>query len=91
MSRRVLGLWNMGEGSFHELLSPEESKAIIRRALDSQITSFDTAFSYKNADNYLASVLRERNIARENVEIITKVMAVPTLEKKFDTSLKRLK
>lgn len=91
MSKKVLGLWNMGEGSFHKLLSPEESKAIIRRALDSKITSFDTAFSYKNADNYLAAVLKERNIARENIEIITKVMAVPTLEKKFDTSLKRLK
>ena len=90
MSKRVLGLWNMGEGSFHKLLSPEESKAIIRRALDSQITSFDTAFSYKNADNYLSAILKERNIKRDKIEIITKVMAVPTLEKKFETSLKRL-
>ena len=65
MSKRVLGLWNMGEGSFHKLLSPEESKAIIRRALDSQITSFDTAFSYKNADNYLSAVLKERDIERD--------------------------
>lgn len=90
MSKRVLGLWNMGEGLFHALLSPDESKDIIRAALDQGINAFDTAFSYKNADNYLSAVLKERRIERNSVEIISKVMAVPTLEKKADTSLKRL-
>ena len=90
MSKRVLGLWNMGEGLFHALLSPDESKDIIRAALDQGINAFDSAFSYKNADNYLSAVLKERRIERNSVEIISKVMAVPTLEKKADTSLKRL-
>ena len=90
MSKRVLGLWNMGEGCFHKLLSPNEAKAIIRHALDIGINTFDTAFSYKNADNYLSSVIRERNLERTRFEIISKVMAVPTLEKKAETSLKRL-
>lgn len=90
MSKRVLGLWNMGEGLFHRLLSPNEAKSLLRHALDIGINSFDTAFSYKNADNYLASVIKERKIEREHIEIISKVMAVPSLDKKAEISLKRL-
>ncbi len=90
MSKRVLGLWNMGEGLFHRQLSPDESKTLIRQALSFGISCFDTAFSYRNADNYLAAVIKERGIERESIEIISKVMAVPTLEKKVDTSLRRL-
>lgn len=90
MKNRILGLWNMGEDLFHPLLSPFEGKKIIKEAIKAGIKSFDSAFSYKNADNILASALKDLNIDRKEVKIISKVMPVPTLEKKVDTSLRRL-
>ena len=80
----------MGDGSFHKRLSPRESKDLIKAALRNGITSFDSAFSYKEADSMLASALRESNTGRDSVEIISKVMPVPTLRKKAEASLRRL-
>ena len=80
----------MGDGSFHRRLSPRESKDLIKAALRKGITSFDSAFSYKEADSMLASALRESNTERESVEIISKIMPVPTLKKKAESSLRRL-
>lgn len=90
MSKKVLGLWNMGEELFHKKLSPDEAKRIIRSALRENILSFDSAYSYKNADTFLSSVLKEQGIERDKAEIISKVMPVPTLIKKAEASLRRL-
>lgn len=90
MSKRILGLWNMGDGSFHEKLSPRASKSLIKAALRNGITSFDTAYSYKEADSMLSSALKEAGCERESIEIISKLMPIPTLEKKAETVLRRL-
>lgn len=90
MSKDVLGLWNMGDSSFHSPISAFDAKALIKEALSHGITSFDSAFSYKSADNALKSVLRSTNTKREDIEIISKVMPVPTLRKKVAISLNRL-
>lgn len=90
MSKRILGLWNMGDGSFHNKLSPKDSKNLIKAAIRDGITSFDTAFSYKEADSMLYSALKEAGCQRESIEIISKIMPVPTLEKKAETVLRRL-
>ncbi len=81
----------MGDSSFHRLLSPLESKQLIKSAIKHGIMSFDSAFSYKSADNYLYSALNEINVKREDVRLISKVMPIPTLEKKAYISLNRLK
>ena len=90
MSKKVLGLWNMGDSTFHRMLSPSDSKNLIKEAIRSGITAFDSAYSYKSADNYLYSAIKELSIERQNIEITTKVMPIPTLEKKVETCLNRL-
>ena len=90
MSKRILGLWNMGDGMFHKILSPRDSKHLIKEAIKSGIIAFDSAYSYKSADNYLYSALKELSIDRKDIEIISKVMPVPTLNKKVSISLNRL-
>ena len=80
----------MGNDSFHPLLSPDKAKKLIKSAIKEGIKSFDTAFSYKNADTLLSAALKEANVERENIELISKVMPVPTLEKKTETILRRI-
>ncbi len=80
----------MGDGTFHRKLSPRESKEIIKTALKNGIRSFDTAFSYHEADSMLRSALREAGKKRDDIEIISKVMPVPSLAKKAEASLRRL-
>lgn len=86
----ALGLWNMGEGLFHRRLSGHEAKAIIKHAYNKGIRAFDTAYSYREADSYLSAALREIHVPRDGVTIISKIMPVPTLERKAYASLRRL-
>lgn len=90
MSKRILGLWNIGDDSFHKKLDTKAAKALIKSAIRDGITTFDSAFSYKEADSILSSCVRELNLKQEDVEVISKIMPVPTLEKKVDISLRRL-
>ncbi|MDY5931645.1 MAG: aldo/keto reductase, partial [Candidatus Ornithospirochaeta sp.] len=78
------------EGLFHRRLSGHEAKAIIKHAYHSGIRAFDTAYSYREADSYLSAALREIHAPRDGVTIISKVMPVPTLERKAYASLRRL-
>lgn len=68
----------------------EEWKRVLRLALRSGITMFDTAYSYQDAETQLSAVIREQHIEREKLEIIDKVMPLPTLQEKAETSLRRL-
>ena len=86
----VLGLWNTGEGQFHNRLSPVESKRIIKSAWKKGIRTFDSAYSYTDADTILYSALRELNAERDEWQIIEKIMPVPTFERKADAALRRL-
>lgn len=80
----------MGDDAFHPLLSPGNAKRIIKQALKEGIYTFDTAFSYRNADTLLSSALKEAHVERNRIEIISKVMPVPSLERKTETILRRI-
>ncbi len=85
-NKLVLGTWQFG-GSFGywEDQEKEDSKAVIKAALKSGITTFDTAYSYQNTETLLSSLLPKE------AKIYTKVQPIPSFEKKFKTSLSRLK
>ena len=80
----------MGACDFHTPLSPREGKDIIKKAYKKGIRAFDTAFSYSGADSMLYSAMREMGVKRDEYEIWSKVMPLPTLRKKVDVSRRRL-
>ena len=80
----------MGACDFHTSLSPREGKDIIKKAYKKGIKAFDTAFSYSGADSMLYSAMREMGVKRDEYEIWSKVMPLPTLRKKVDVSRRRL-
>ena len=80
----------MGACDFHTPLSPREGKDIIKKAYKKGIRAFDTAFSYSEADSMLYSAMREMGVKRDEYEIWSKVMPLPTLRKKVDVSRRRL-
>ena len=86
----VLGLWNAGEDRFHSRLCAVDAKRIIKAAYRKGISTFDSAYSYLDADTLLRSALAEMNAERKDWKIIEKIMPVPTLGKKADTILGRL-
>ena len=90
MTNEALGLWNIGEGRFHRRLSPFQGKKIIREAYKMGIRTFDSAYSYLDADTILYSAMKELGAERTEWHIIEKIAAVPSFEKKADTALKRL-
>lgn len=80
----------MSSCAFHAPLSPREGKDIIKKAYKCGINAFDTAFSYSEADSMLFSAMKEAKVSREEYEIWSKVMPIPTLIKKVDASRRRL-
>ncbi len=87
--KRTLGLWNLSNSGFHKKLSSEEGKKIIREAIKHNFSSFDSAYSYEGAESVLSSVLKEKGLLYE-VEITSKVMPVPSMERKTEIILRRL-
>ena len=83
-----MGLWNLSETPFHEKISPREGKTIIKAGYRRGIRTFDTAYSYGDAESILASAMRE--IKAEEYHVISKVMPVPTIRKKAEATLRRL-
>lgn len=79
-----------GKLSFFDGIDPKYYKDILRKALRDGLRSFDSAYTYQNADELLCSVLKEQHIQREEYEITTKIMPLPTFKKKSEISLKRL-
>ncbi len=90
MRNEALGLWNIGEERFHDRLNGTEAKRIIKAAWKNGITTFDSAYSYRDADTLLYSALDEIKAERESWKIIEKIMPVPSLEKKVQSILRRL-
>lgn len=79
-----------GRFSFYPDADKNAFKAVVREALKRSITSFDTAYSYEDAETILASVFREQHAEREKLEITDKILPIPTLKEKTETSLRRL-
>ena len=81
----------MGESQgFHDRKDPRVLKDIIKTAYRNGVDTFDSAFSYKEADNMLASAMKEMHVAEDKYHVIGKVMPVPTFTRKLDVELKRL-
>ncbi len=76
--------------SFYPDRDPAEFRTVLRKAVRMGIRSFDSAYTYPDADTVLSSVLRERHIPREEWDITEKVMCVPTFRRKAETCLRRL-
>ena len=87
-SEAVMGLWNLSPSPFHSALSAREGKDLIKEAYRAGIRTFDTAFSYGEADSLLSAAMRE--LGTHGFSVISKVMPVPTLRKKAMISLRRL-
>ena len=81
----------MGDSQgFHERKDPRVLKDIIKTAYRNGVDTFDSAFSYKDSDNMLASAMKEMHITEDSYHVIGKVMPVPSFRKKLDVELKRL-
>ena len=80
---------NIGFGTL-KATSPD-FKNTLREAFRQGIKHFDTAYSYRDAETILSSVIKEQRVKRESIEITTKVMPVLSFSKKTEVSLKRLK
>lgn len=79
-----------GRFSYYPDADKAAFKAVVREALKRGITSFDTAYSYVDAETILASVFKEQHAEREKLEITDKILPIPTLKEKAETSLRRL-
>ena len=84
----LMGLWNIGEGRFHRKLSAKEGRNLLKAAYRRGIRDFSSAYSYNEADSILASAMKE--LKADDWRIYTKVMPVPTMERKAETILRRL-
>ena len=84
-----MGLWNLSSSPFHERLTAQEGKAIIRKGYRRGIRLFDTAYSYGDAESILSAALHE--LGASDAVVISKVMPVPSLRKKAETTLRRLR
>ena len=88
MNNTAFGLWNLSPSSLRRKLSPREGKDLIKAAYRAGIRIFDTAYSYGDASSLLRAAMRE--LGKDDICIIDKVMPVPTLRKKVEAELKRL-
>lgn len=100
VSRFCVGCMSFGDASsnFHAwTLGPDESEALVKRALDLGINFFDTAnvYSAGTSEEYLGRAIKN-NVARDQVVIATKVyfnegkLSRNAILREIDSSLKRL-
>ncbi|NLL34404.1 MAG: aldo/keto reductase [Clostridiales bacterium] len=100
VSRLCVGCMSFGDpaSKMHAwTLNPEQSEAIVKRALDLGINFFDTANTYSagTSEEYLARALK-KHVARDKVIIGTKVffnegrLSKDAILREIDGSLKRL-
>lgn len=76
VSRLCLGMMSYGSKSWREwILTEEEAKPFVRRALDAGINFFDTAdvYSLGESEKITGNLLKFFGVKRENVVIATKV------------------
>jgi aryl-alcohol dehydrogenase-like predicted oxidoreductase len=100
VSRLCVGCMSFGDpaSKMHAwTLDPDESEALVKRALDLGINFFDTANTYSagTSEEYLARALK-KHVARDKVVIATKVyfneghLSREAILREIDGSLKRL-
>lgn len=93
ISRIVVGCMSIGNKAFGEWVvsDKKEAFAILKKAYDSGIRTYDTADVYSNGDSerLLGEFLREYSIPREEVVILSKVF-FPTEERNREFSFTKL-
>jgi 1-deoxyxylulose-5-phosphate synthase len=77
VSRLCLGCMSFGETMGEWALSEEESRPIIKKAVDAGINFFDTADIYGRGESetILGNALKNLNVRREELVVATKVFA----------------
>jgi len=92
LDRRRLILGSVQSGGNNSFYTSDSTafKGVLRHAIKSGIRSFDTAYSYADAETMLSAILKEQHIQREEIFLIDKIMPLVTLRKKAEISLKRL-
>jgi len=76
VSRLCLGMMSYGSKSWREwVLTEEEAKPFVKRALEAGINFFDTAdvYSLGESEKITGNLLRQLGVKRENVIVATKV------------------
>ena len=100
ISKLCVGCMSFGKpfADFHEwTLSPEETEAVVKHALDLGINFFDTANTYAHgtSEEYLGRALKS-NVPRDKVVIASKVyfneghLSKEAINREIDGTLKRL-
>lgn len=101
VSKLCLGGMSFGEPSrdFHQwTIGPDDTRAVIKRALDTGINFIDTAncYSFGTSEEYIGAALRNLGIARERVVLASKVhfneggLSADAIKREIEGSLKRL-
>ena len=101
ISKLCLGGMSFGEASpdFHQwTIGPDETRDVIKRALDAGINFIDTAncYSFGTSEEYIGAALRDLSIAREDVVLASKVhfneggLSAAAIKREVEGSLKRL-
>ena len=101
VSRVCLGGMSFGAPSadFHQwTVGPDETRAVIARALDLGVNFIDTAncYAHGTSEEYIGAALRELGVARERVVLASKVffneggLSREAIEREIDGTLRRL-
>lgn len=101
ISQLCLGGMSFGEASpnFHQwTIGSDESRAVIKRALDHGINFIDTAncYSFGTSEEYIGAALRDLGVAREDIVLASKVhsneggLSAAAIKREIEGSLKRL-
>ncbi len=101
VSKLCLGGMSFGEPSpdFHQwTIGPDDTRAVIKRALDTGINFIDTAncYSFGTSEEYIGAALRNLGIARESVVLASKVhfneggLSASAIKREIEGSLKHL-
>lgn len=99
--RLCIGGMSFGKPSedFHQwTIGPEETKAVIKRALDLGINFIDTAnvYAHGTSEEYIGQALRELGVPREDVVLASKVffneghLSAQAIAREIEGTLKRL-
>ena len=101
ISKLCLGGMSFGKPSpdFHQwTIGPDDTRAVIKRALDHGINFIDTAntYSFGTSEEYIGAALRDLGVARDKVVLASKVyfnegkLSREAINREIDGTLKRL-
>lgn len=101
ISKLCLGGMSFGKPSpdFHQwTIGPDDTRAVIKRALDLGINFIDTAntYSFGTSEEYIGAALRDLGVARDKVVLASKVyfnegkLSRDAINREIDGTLKRL-